>query len=114
MPPRPLPPVNSIQQACREVRDQSGGSPATQFIRLTQDCNAPNLVEIFTNLIMSSQAREYVAADIPRGALLTIEDFVRHHGHEWGFNQTTIQMANANAEYYDIVAALGHPRYAAP
>jgi len=115
MPPRPLPLVHSLQEACREVRDQPQGKPAIQFVSMTQDCTAPNplLVQVCTNLIMSTQAVAAQEAEIVGGVryLLTIEDFVRQQGQAWGFNPATIQRADANAQYYDIVAGLGHARY---
>jgi hypothetical protein len=39
------------------------------------------------------------------------KDFVRQYGNAWGFSQATIQRADANAQLYDITAALGHSRY---
>lgn len=115
MPPRTLPAVHSLQEACREVRDQPQGKPAIKFVSMTQDCTAPNsvLVQVWTDLIMSNQAVAAQGAEIVGGVpyLLTIEDFIRQHGHAWGFNPTTIQRADANAQYYDMVAGLGHARY---
>ena len=80
---------------------------------MTQNGAAPNLVEVCTNLIMSSQAVAYVENEIAGGVsfLLTIEDFVRHQGAAWGFTQQTIQRADANALFYDSVSGLSHPRY---
>ena len=115
MPPRPLPTVHSLQEACREVRDQPQGNPATKFVSMTQDCTAPHsvLVQVCTNLIMSNQAVQFQENEIAGGVryLLTIEDFIRQHGHLWGFAPATIQRADANAQHYDNVAGLGHARY---
>jgi hypothetical protein len=115
MPPRPLPAVHSLQEACREVRDQPQGKPAIKFVSMTQDCAAPNsvLVQVCTNLIMINRAVEAQEAEIVGGVryLLTIEDFIRQQGHAWGFNPTTVQRADANAQHYDTVAQLGHARY---
>jgi len=82
---------------------------------MTQDCTAPNsvLVHVCTSLIASNQAVEAQEREIVGGVryLLTIEDFIRQQGHLWGFDQATIQRADANAQHYDIVAGLGHARY---
>jgi hypothetical protein len=82
---------------------------------MTQDYTAPNpvLVQVCTNLMMSSQAVAAQEAEIVGGVryLLTIEDFVRQGDSAWGFNPAAIQRAEANAQYYDIVAGLGHARY---
>lgn len=37
MPPRPLPTVHSLQEACREVRDQPQGKRAIKFVSMKQD-----------------------------------------------------------------------------
>jgi hypothetical protein len=93
MPPRPLPQVQSLQGAVNEVIIQPQGKPATRFISMTQNGAAPNLVEVCTNLIMSSQALAYVENEIAGAVpfLLTIEDFVRYQGAAWGFTQQTIK-----------------------
>jgi hypothetical protein len=113
MPPRPLPQVQSLQDAVNEVIIQPQGKPATRFISMTQSGTAPNLVQVCTNLIMSSQAVAYVENEIAGGVpfLLTIEDFVRDQGASWGFAQPTIQRADANALLYDTVSGLPHTRY---
>jgi len=113
MPPHPLPQAQTLQGAVNEVIIQPQGKPATRFISMTQNGAAPNLVEVCTNLIMSSQAVAYVENEIAGGVsfLLTIEDFVRHQGAAWGFTQQTIQRADANALFYDSASGLSHPRY---
>jgi len=116
MPPRPLPQVQSLQGACNAVIIQPQGKPATTFISMTQNGTAPTsvLVQACTRLIMSNQAVAAQEAEIVGGVpyLLTIEDFVRQPiALTWGFNQTTIQRADANAQYYDIIAGLGNVRY---
>jgi hypothetical protein len=115
MPPRTLPQVQTLQGAVNEVIGQQQGKPATKFIYMTQDGNAPPdiLVKVCTNLILSSQALKYLEEEIRGGVpyLLTIEDFVRQQGSAWGFTQPTIQKAEANALFYDSVSGLPHPRY---
>jgi hypothetical protein len=114
MPPRPLPQVGSIQDAVNEVIIQPQGKPPTRFISMTQNGAAPGLVDICTKLIMSPQAVAHVENEISGGVpfLLTIEDFVRCQGAAaWGFTQQTIQKADANALFYNIVSGLSHPRY---
>lgn len=113
MPPLPLPQVQSLQDAVLAVINQPQGKSATRFIQATQYGNAPNLVQVCTNLIQSPDAVAYVEKEIAGGVpnLLTIEDFVCHHGSAWGFNQTAIQTACAGAQHYDLVAGLGHARY---
>jgi hypothetical protein len=67
---------------------------------MTQDCTAPNLVDVCTNLIMSSSAVAAQAAEIFGGEhyLLTIEDHVWRRGQAWGFTPAAIQRANLNAQ----------------
>jgi hypothetical protein len=113
MPPRPLPVVNTLQEACCAVRDQPQGKRATKFISMTQDCTAPNLVDVCTNLIVASSAVAAQAAESFGGEhyLLTIEDVVWRQGQAWGFTPATVRRANLNAQNYDSASGLSHPRY---
>jgi len=113
MPPLHLPQVQSLRDAVIAVINQPQGRQPTRFIQATQYGNAPNLVQVCTNLIQSPDAVAYVEKEITGGVpnLLTIEDFICLQGHTWGFSPTAIQTACAGAQHYDNVAGLGHPRY---
>jgi len=53
---------------------QPQGKPATRFISMTQNGAASNLVQVCTNLIMSSQAVAYVENEIAGGVPFPVND----------------------------------------
>jgi hypothetical protein len=63
----PLPQVQSLHDAVLAVINQPQGKAATRFIQATEYGNAPNLVQVCTNLIQSSDAVAFVEKEIAGG-----------------------------------------------
>ena len=61
---------------------------------------------MISRMINNHEAVEYREKEVKRfPSLLTIEDYVRRYGLSWGFDQTTIQNASGNAQYFDQLVA---------
>ena len=58
----------------------------------------------------SDGALEYLEKALKQfPTLLTLEDFVSKHGTSWGISETTINVAVARVQYFDLIS--GMPRY---
>jgi hypothetical protein len=104
---RPLPNVKNLRQAVVRVIESNIADhyQPLRFISKTEYGNAPDLVGICTSLIHDAEVVEFIEGKIEKiPTLLTIEDFVCHHGSAWGFDSATIEQANANRVRFDQVA----------
>jgi hypothetical protein len=110
---RPLPAAQTLRRAveCVIESNTADGYPPTRFRQMTMDGTASNLVEVCRNLINKGELLELLERELEkRPTLLTIEDFVCRYGSEWGFDATTISMADARRVRFDQVA--NQTRYA--
>jgi len=103
---RQLPTAKDLSEACSRVIEQSQGNPATYFIEATQGRSGQDLVAAISKMIRSASAREYREKELGKyPSLLTIEDYVWRYGLTWEFDRTTVEVARANALYYDQLVA---------
>lgn len=103
---RPLPRADNLADACSQVIAQSQGDPATRFEQAIRGRDGQALVVVISRMINNHDAIEYREKEVKRfPGLLTVEDYVCRYGEEWGFDQTTIDNAGANARYFDQLVA---------
>lgn len=89
---RTLPRVRSLTEAVQTVirENKRDGYNPTYFTRMV--LNATDLRSVCSNLVVSQNALSaLVTAFETHPDLLTIEDFIAHFGHAWGFSPGVIE-----------------------
>lgn len=110
--PRQLPDVRTLNQAVRYVIESNiaDGYMPSRFIQITENGEAPNLLEVCRRLINKAELLEVLEADFTRyPTMVVLEDIVKDRGREWGFDSVTIANAQARSEYFD--QRVGKQRY---
>jgi hypothetical protein len=103
---RSLPSPQTLGDAVRCVIDsnRSDGYSPTRFTQATMDGTAPDLLSICMRLINKGETLEYLDAALRRfPTLLALEDLVSRRGSEWGFDETTVDVARARSVYFDQI-----------
>ena len=88
----------------------SKGHPGAYLIRATLGGHSPDLLGACCELLLSPEGQattEQAVRDFPQ--LLTLEDMMAAHGHEWGVPEAALHQARANVQRLD--AAVGFQRY---
>jgi hypothetical protein len=109
---RILPNPRDLKEAVRSVIESNSadGYVPSRFIQATGDGTAPDLLAVCRRLISKGETVQYLDSALKRiSTLLTLEDLVSWRGAEWGFDETTIDIARARSVYFDQVA--GRSRY---
>ena len=109
---RILPNPRNLKAAVRYVIESNiaDGYVPSRFIQVTGDGTAPDLLAVCRRLISKGETLQYLDSALKRiSTLLTLEDLVSWRGAEWGFDNSTIDIARARSVYFDLVA--GRTRY---
>ena len=112
-----IPSPSTLKEAVETVIDQnkSIGYNPTRFTQMTQGGYADNLVEVCDRLIQRGETYEAVSDQLENHPdILTLEDLIVHspRGREWGLDESTIEMAKARVEAWDI--EVGRQRWFPP
>ena len=108
-----LPTVRTVNEAVRFVinSNREDGYVPSRFIQITQNGDAPNILEVCRRLINKGELLETLEKDFAKyPGMVTIEDFVGRQGDEWGFDDATIRNARARSDYFDQL--VGKQRFA--
>ena len=94
------------------VQNKSIGYNPTRFTQMTQGGHANDLIEVCDRLIQRGETLEAVSSQLGNHPdILTLEDLIVHspRGKEWGLDGSTIEIAKARVETWDI--EVGHQRW---
>ncbi len=108
------PAPSTVKEAVGTViaQNKSVGYNPARFIQITQGGYANDLIEICDRLIQRGETLDAVSNQLGNYPdILTLEDLIVHspHGKEWGLDESTIEIAKARVETWDI--EVGHQRW---
>ena len=112
-----VPSPSTLKEAVETVIEQnkSIGYNPTRFTQMTEGGYADNLVAVCERLIQRGETYEAVSEQLDKHPdILTLEDLIFHslHGRLWGLAESTLEMAKARVEAWDI--EIGHQRWSPP
>ena len=111
------PAPSTLKEAVETViaQNKNVGYNPTRFTQMTQSGHADNLTEVCDRLIQRGETLEAVSSQLGNHPdILTLEDLIAHspRGKEWGLDESTIEIAKARVETWDI--EVGHQRWCQP
>lgn len=101
-----LPKVDSLRDAVEEVikNNRELGYPPNRFVGIVSVSNS-ELIYVCSNLITSKDSLSALYdAFLKHPNLLTLEDFVKYYGKQWGISEEVVEEANKRSELFDEIA----------
>ena len=111
------PAPSTLKEAVETViaQNKSVGYNPTRFTQMTRGGHADDLIEVCDRLIQRGETLDSVSSQLGNHPdILTLEDLIVHspRGMEWGLDESTIEIAKARVETWDI--EVGHQRWCQP